>query len=264
LYFAFASIDPTNFMIKPAHPEDELLYPEFTALQREGLQTWIAIGGFDFSDSNQATHTTWSDMVSQPDRRAHFIQSVIEFMERWNFQGVDIDWEYPVEKDRGGREEDAVNLVKLMREMRQQIRQHEPRKKYGLSMVIAPDYWYLRHFDVKSLEPEVDWFGFMAYDLHGFWDKTIPSLASNPSLAGVRPHTDMEEIRKDLLPLSFAGIDMSKVNFGLAYYARGYTLEDRLCNHQNCPFSGPNRPGNCTDAPGVLSIGEILEVRDRY
>lgn len=34
---------------------------EFVELSKDGkLQTWIAIGGFDFSNPEAATHTTWS------------------------------------------------------------------------------------------------------------------------------------------------------------------------------------------------------------
>ena len=58
LYFAFAAIDPTTFAVVPTDLADVALYTQFTALQRSGLETWIAIGGFDFSD-NGPTHTTW-------------------------------------------------------------------------------------------------------------------------------------------------------------------------------------------------------------
>ena len=81
------------------------------------MQTWIAIGGFDFSDPGP-THTTWSDMMSTSANRAAFISSLIDFMTTWGFQGVDIDWEYPANPDRGGRPEDTQNLVSLLADMR--------------------------------------------------------------------------------------------------------------------------------------------------
>jgi chitinase len=60
LFYAFAFIDPTSFNIVAAHPDDEAMMKEFTALSSDGkLKTWIAIGGFDFSDPGTATHTTW-------------------------------------------------------------------------------------------------------------------------------------------------------------------------------------------------------------
>lgn len=33
-------------------------------------------------------------------------------------------------------------------------------------------------FDAKGMEPYVDFFGFTAYDLHGFWDADVQTLGS--------------------------------------------------------------------------------------
>jgi hypothetical protein len=60
---------------------------EFTALKSSKLQTWIAVGGYDFSDKGK-THTTWSDMCSTQAGRAAFIQSTISFMDEYGFQGL--------------------------------------------------------------------------------------------------------------------------------------------------------------------------------
>jgi chitinase len=60
LYYAFASIDPKTFAVTPLHPDDEQMMKDFTAMTKDrGLQAWIAIGGFDFSNANTSTHTTW-------------------------------------------------------------------------------------------------------------------------------------------------------------------------------------------------------------
>jgi chitinase len=60
LFYAFASIDPKTFTITPMHPDDEQRMKDFTAMTKSrGLQAWIAIGGFDFSNKTAATHTTW-------------------------------------------------------------------------------------------------------------------------------------------------------------------------------------------------------------
>lgn len=79
-------------------------------------------------------------------------------MTKYGFQGVDLDWEYPVDEDRGGHEEDTANLVLLVKEMRAVFG-----NAFGISLTLAPDYWYLRYFDAKTMESSVDFFGFMAY-----------------------------------------------------------------------------------------------------
>ena len=113
----------------------------------------------------------------------------------------------------------------------------------------APDYWYLRGSDPKGMEPYVDWFGFMSYDLHGFWD------ADNPSLGNIiRPQTDIRDIVNDTLPLWFDFLDPKKVNFGLAYYGRGFTVSDTKCMYPGCRFTGPSKPAGCTQFSGVMSL----------
>lgn len=81
------------------------------------MQTWISIGGFDFSDPGP-THTTWSDMVSTSANRAAFISSLVDFLPQWGFQGLELDWEYPAFPARGGNANDTQNLVSLVAEMR--------------------------------------------------------------------------------------------------------------------------------------------------
>ncbi|KAM7215280.1 class III chitinase, partial [Rhypophila decipiens] len=247
LYFAFASMNPATFEVVPADPGDVQLMREFTALQGPYLKTWIAIGGYGFSDNTSATHTTWSDMASTSQNRAVFIQSLIRYMETYGFTGADLDWEYPVAPERGGRNQDVVNFVSLIKEMREAFGD-----RFGISLALAPDYWYLRYFDVKAMEPYVDFFGFMAYDLHGPWDSDVDALGSI-----VRGQADVREINNNTLPLWFAGLNPHKINFGVAYYGRGYTVADPSCNTLGCAFTGASKPAPCTNSPGVMSLTEI-------
>jgi len=82
-------------------------------------------------------------------------------MPKYGFQGVDLDWEYPVAPERGGTDDDTKNFVLLVQEMRKAF--DASGTKYGISLTLAPDYWYLRYFDAKAMESSVDFFGFMAY-----------------------------------------------------------------------------------------------------
>ncbi|KAK4118449.1 glycoside hydrolase family 18 protein, partial [Parathielavia appendiculata] len=254
LFYSFASIDPATYRIAPAHADDPAMMREFTSLAKDGLQTWIAIGGFDFSDPGTPTHTTWSDVCATKARRAAFIDSVREYMDEYGFQGVDLDWEYPGDPSRGGNGlDDTKNLVLLVKEMRVAYG-----NAYGISLTLAPDYWYLRWFDPKGMEPYVDFFGFMAYDLHGSWDSDVLTLGKK-----VRGQADIREIANNTVPLWFDGLDPAKINFGLAMYGRGYTLADPSCNQLLCPFSGASDPAPCTNSDGVMSLLEIQQLIKR-
>lgn len=80
----------------------------------------------------------------------------MEFIAADPFPSGDLDWEYPVAADRGGKRADMANYVALVTEMRAALG-----TAYGISLVLPPDYGYLRYFDAKAMEPYIDWFGFM-------------------------------------------------------------------------------------------------------
>ncbi|KAK6429838.1 hypothetical protein LTR95_014010 [Oleoguttula sp. CCFEE 5521] len=246
LYFAFAKFDASSYQIVPGDSGDIELYTQFTALQSKGVKTWIAIGGFDFSDPGP-TRTAWSNMTATSAGRSAFITSLKSFMQKYNFQGVDVDWEYPGTPERGGQRADTQNYLDLVKDMHTAFN-----GQYGISLTLAPDYWYLRGFAAKEMEPYVDFFGFMAYDLHGSWDTDVKTLGSI-----VRGQADIRDISNDTLPLWFDKLTPSKINFGLAYYGRGYTLANPSCNTLGCPFKGPSKPGICTNYGGVMSLLEI-------
>lgn len=209
------------------------------------MQTWISIGGFDFSNPGP-THTTFSDIVHRPSNRAKLIASLLQFMRQWDFEGVDINWEYPSQRSRGGRPSDAANLVALVHEMRAEFG-----TKYGISVALPPDFTHLSGYDPSGMAPYVDFFNFMAYDIHGPWE------AETEVGAYIRPHTSILDIDSALLPLWFDGVPPSKINFGIAYYGRGYTLTSRSCTGIGCRYVAGNRPGGCTTSSGVLSSREI-------
>jgi len=46
-------------------------------------------------------------MAASPERRKGFVDSVVPFLQRYGFDGLDMDWEYPTQ--RGGVAEDRVS-----------------------------------------------------------------------------------------------------------------------------------------------------------
>lgn len=102
----------------------------------------------------EANQVVRSDMTSTQGNRAAFISSLKQFMITYGFQGVDLDWEYPATPERGGGRADTENYVALVKDMRAAFG-----SQFGISLTLAPDYWYLRGFDAKAMKPYVDWFG---------------------------------------------------------------------------------------------------------
>lgn len=66
-------------------------YERIAALQSKGIKVLMAIGGW-----NDSAGDKYSRLVNSPSARQRFIENVIQFIEKYNFEGLDLDWEYPV------------------------------------------------------------------------------------------------------------------------------------------------------------------------
>lgn len=256
IYFAFGSIDPDSFEVIPTETSDERLYPQLAALQMRDpdQELWLSIGGWDFSDSDQPTATTFSDLcAADSDKQEAFFKSLINFMGTYGFTGVDIDWEYPAAGDRNGRDEDYDNYPTFLASLKKALDDY----KYGLSITLPTSYWYLQHFDLKSMESSVDWFNVMAYDLHGTWD--IEDVWTGPYLDA---HTNLTEIKSALDLLWGVDVKPSKVNLGLAFYGRSFTIESSSCTKPGCQYLSAGTKGNCSQSAGILFNSEIKALID--
>ncbi|KAL9009696.1 MAG: hypothetical protein Q9180_009373, partial [Flavoplaca navasiana] len=203
LFLSHAVIYQNNFEIAPSHPDDIQLYRDVKARKTPNMQTWISLEGYDSSPPGSPSHRSWSLMTATVDRRATFIKSAGEFLDVHGFQGIDLDWEYPAATNLGGSASDTANYVALVREMRKAWG-----NKYGISATLPPSTSYLNGIDAKGLEPYIDFFGYLSYDLR-------PRPGSE---LVVYPHTDIHDIEEATQALRAKGINLKKVNFGLSKY----------------------------------------------
>lgn len=100
-------------------------------------------------------------MTGSSANRAKWISNLIKYMDKYGFQGCDIDWEWPGDATRGGTDADIVNFVTLLKEIRAAFD-----TKYGLSTALTTDITALQYINVKAMEKYVDFFNFMSYDYH--------------------------------------------------------------------------------------------------
>ncbi|KAL6786532.1 putative class V chitinase [Trichoderma sp. SZMC 28012] len=256
LNYAFATIDPKTFEVLPATVEDQQdTYDRVTWLKKRDpdLKVFIAIGGWTFNDEGQPTRNTFSNIANNPQNQKAFIKSLISFMSTYDFDGVDLDWEYPEAPDRGGIGADYNNFPKFLSNLKSSLKATGGRD--GLSVTIPASYWYLQHFDIKKMAKIVDFFNVMSYDLHGVWD--IPNKWVGPYL---NAHTNLTEIKDALDLLWRNNIPYDKVNMGLAFYGRGFTAADPKCLTPGCRYASGSESRMCSHEVGIVFNSEISDI----
>lgn len=136
IFFAFALVDPDSFRIAPMDSGTASLYKRVTGLKENqpGLQVWIAIGGWAMNDPGPY-RTTFSDLAKSESAQDEFFEALITFLVSNGFDGVDLDWEYPVADDRGGVAEDFDNYVNLLRRLRARL--DATGQEYGLTITLV-------------------------------------------------------------------------------------------------------------------------------
>ncbi|KAK8736742.1 hypothetical protein OTU49_004627 [Cherax quadricarinatus] len=257
LIFGFAGLGWDN-QIRVLDPYNELCenygkcaYDRFTALKQKNteLVTILAVGGW-----NEGS-TKYSDMAADEGTRKTFVDSSVEMLKTHNFDGLDMDWEYPTQ--RGGKPEDKVNFISLLSELKTALHAEGMILTAAVSagkLTIDPAY------DIPAMAENIDIVNLMAYDLHGAWETYTHHQS------GLYPYPD-DTGDNVYLNQDFAvrywidgGMPSTKIALGVPLYGRCYKLDystDETGYY--APASQPGPAGPYTRSPGFLGYNEICE-----
>lgn len=110
-----------------------------------------------FSESENCTFT---EAVKDSAGMEKLADSMVEAVRERNFDGIDIDWEYPEgEKQR----HDHTLLLKMLREKLDGIQQD---KHYGLSIAAGCKTWYFGITELSESVSYLDYVNLMTYDIN--------------------------------------------------------------------------------------------------
>ncbi|KAJ7636708.1 hypothetical protein FB45DRAFT_1056011 [Roridomyces roridus] len=250
--FAFAYIS-SSFEVVEMTAGDSKLWTETTALksQNPSLKVFLSIGGWTFN--NAPTAGIFSSLVASEANTNVFIKSVLGVMNTYGFDGIDIDWEYPVAEDRGGAKGDKENYVTFIKAVKAAFIPFN----YELSFTAPTSYWYLQNYDLPGMlaDDGADWVNVMTYDLHGVWDSPADYIGSI-----VLAHTNLTEIMDAFQLYANVGIDPSKMVMGIGFYGRSFELVSDQCTTPGCPFAGAAPAGPCSANAGTLMFTEIEDI----
>ncbi len=184
----------------------------------------------------------FSDVSFYREWREKFVENVMEWMEKYDFDGVDIDWEYPVDGGGGmikSRAEDRENFTKLMEELREGLicLRNKTGKSYSLSFAAGAFEEYLSWIEPTKLARIVDYVNLMAYDFYGPWTQTTGHI-SNLFLSKFDPE-GKEGISANRAVKFFlrAGFPSRKIVLGVPFYGRAWEGVENVHNGLYQPYS---------------------------
>lgn len=202
-----------------------------------GLKVLITIGGWTLS-------RYFSDIAATAAKRTAFVKSCVAMFIKGNlpvsgsqggvgvakgiFDGIDIDWEFPV---GGGldtnhhRAADRVNATALFKEFRKQLNAYGKGtgKHYLLTAAMPAGNVGNAHYELAKVGATLDWLNVMLYDIHGPWDATTdfdsPFKFDSADPAGSSAFTVQGTINYML----GNGVPASKLVIGVPFYGYQYT-----------------------------------------
>jgi len=251
LNYAFANIRDGEVVMGDA-ATDRANYAEMKRVKKEepSLKTLISVGGWGWSGQ-------FSDVALTAASRTKFAESAVRFVRENGFDGVDLDWEYPVSgglSSNRSRPEDKRNFTLLLQELRGRLDGAGTKdgRTYLLTIAAGASSSYVANTEIDRIASIVDWINLMTYDYHGSWENTSnhhAALYSDPSRSG--SGSSANDTVKAFLK---AGAPSGKLVLGIPFYGRGWTGCGAADNGQSQTCKGPSG-GMLAD--GVQEFGNL-------
>ncbi|KAK2709088.1 hypothetical protein QYM36_012939 [Artemia franciscana] len=253
IVYGFATLDRNKLVMKVYDSWADLdnnFYKRVVALREKGVRVSIALGGWNDSLGNK-----YSLLVNDPEARKKFVKNAVEFVEKYGFDGLDLDWEYPVcwQVDcNAGPPSDKEGFSAWVKELSAEFK---PRG-WTLSAAVSPSKKVIdAGYDVPVLSEYLDWIGVMTYDYHGQWDKKTGHVAP----LYYHPEDDIEYFNTNFTMNYWKekGAASNKLTMGVPLYGQAFTLADKNVNGLNAKATGAGSAGQYTRQAGFLAYYEI-------
>jgi chitinase len=198
--------------------------------QHPGLRLIVSIGGW-------AAAPQYSDIALTDRSRGRFASGCIQtFLEKQQFDGIDLDWEFPV---HGGmnrsRPQDRANATALVREFRRQLDAlgRRNRRHYYLTVATPAGTWQQGgaysvgdSYDLAALAVSVDWLNVMTYDMNNIFSPSSgfnAPLRADPRDPAPEPQRSSDNLTSAVSYYESQGVPAAKIMLGVAFYGRGFT-----------------------------------------
>jgi chitinase len=224
------------------------------------LRLSISIGGWTGSGR-------FSDIALTDASRERFTSSAIDLFIHQHpglFDGIDIDWEFPVAgglKGNAERPEDRQNFTLLLASLRRALDAEGARanRHYELTIAASARPQEIANVEIARIEPLLDFINVMTYDYHAAPGKTNFNAPLYAADGDPTPDLNVDVTMRAFLD---AGVPPAKLLVGIPFYGHAYS---NVPNINGGLFQqGGERPADWTDGAGdwkVLSRTRLADPR---
>lgn len=205
--------------------------------QEAGVKLLPSLGGWTLSFN-------FPSIAADPVKRQTFANACVNLIEAFNFDGIDIDWEYPGYAPHGGTPADKANFTLLLEDVRSALDAAEIVLGKELLLTIAVGAAPDRMADVEwaPVSELVDIINVMSYDYFGAWDPLTNHNA--PLYAPEVGDPDFNVAASIERLINEYGVAPEKLALGIGFYGRSVTTS-----------GAPGLHAPSTGAPDLATFG---------
>ena len=167
IIYSFVILDATNYVMKIHDPWLDIdlgNINKFLQIKQTNpkVKLLVALGGW-----NDSRTSKYSILLADPAKRAAFVTHAVQFINQYGFDGLDLDYEYPV---YDGVATDRQGFTALVQELRSAF------SPYGWELtaaVSASKSVVDAGYDVPEISAALDAIHLMSYDLRGSWESSV-------------------------------------------------------------------------------------------
>ncbi|XP_064601993.1 probable chitinase 10 [Liolophura sinensis] len=262
LVYAFAFIDEVSYSVLPLYPNEESksdapadagLMEKFNSIKRynPSLRTLLSVGG-------STAGTKAFQIVSKDDTsRRRFARNIIEYLDTWGFDGVDIVWIYP-----GNFRNQFTLLLQAMREEFDKYGAENNGVKTTLTASVSAENPQINDsYEIREISKHVDFLNVLAYtyqrkDNRTYFVSPLRNSRNDAATSQLNQEWSVEQWIN-------GGAPPEKLLLGLTGMGRSFRLESNQQTAPGSAFIDQNVTSTILGEKGIMVQYEICDFINR-
>lgn len=179
------------------------------------MRVILALGG----GGSEGAAAGFSQAVATAEARQKFIDSIMEIVEEYNFDGIDMDWEYPGwDGLTDSTSQDVHNFTLFLKELRATFDAYK--EGMLITAAVVGTESINKFYEATEVAKYVDYLNVMTYDCN------YSSKASHHTA----PKDTIWSTESAIINWLAKGVDSKKIVIGAAFYGKIFTLSTPVSN----------------------------------